>query len=271
VRTEALLAGAALIVASSPVRAFVCSRAVDTDGNDTGPSLTWATRDLSFALHENGTEDVAALDELEVLRNSFQVWENVQECAAPGRTSDITFHERELTNLDLIGFDFLHPERNANVLIFRDDAWPHAGQGSLIIALTTTTYSAQTGEILDADIEFNSAGFEFTIGDTGVVTDLMNTAVHEIGHILGLGHSPVSDSPCPPRRVTATSTNGPSTATTGTGSSSSTRPAKRTAPARSRPARSASRNVVDARPPRASRGRAAASAARRAILQATRR
>jgi len=97
--------------------------------------------------------------------------------------------EPTLAQRDLVGYDFLHPEDNHNLAIFRDANWPHPDQpATKIIALTTTTYSAQTGEILDADIEFNSANFDFTVGDVNRKTDLMNTAVHEIGHVLGLGH-----------------------------------------------------------------------------------
>jgi uncharacterized protein (TIGR03382 family) len=84
------------------------------------------------------------------------------------------------------------------LLIFRDANWPHPGQGGTIIALTTTTYTPLTGEIFDADIEFNSADFDFATNGSSTKMDLMNTAVHEIGHFLGLGHSDVDGSTMQP-------------------------------------------------------------------------
>ena len=73
---------------------------------------------------------------------------------------------------------------------FATKVGPMLGKGALIIALTTLTYNSLTGEILDADIEYNSEKFSFTgrlDGDRD--TDLMNTTVHELGHFLGLGHT----------------------------------------------------------------------------------
>jgi hypothetical protein len=68
------------------------------------------------------------------------------------------------------------------------------------IALTTTSFNNKTGEILDADIEMNAAGFVFTTVDSPpcvasnlsqscVATDVQNTLTHELGHTLGLDHT----------------------------------------------------------------------------------
>ena len=80
------------------------------------------------------------------------------------------------------------------------DCW---GNASGTIGLTTTTYRVSTGEILDADIEFNAATFHFTTlqsgcacgsGHTGCnATDIQNTATHEFGHSLGLDHTNYCD------------------------------------------------------------------------------
>ncbi|HTJ81942.1 MAG TPA: matrixin family metalloprotease [Polyangiaceae bacterium] len=81
---------------------------------------------------------------------------------------------------------------NANVIIFRDDAWPNPETDNNI-ALTTTTFDPDTGELLDADIELNSATYDLTVSDEAVDYDLLSVLTHEGGHFLGLAHSQVSD------------------------------------------------------------------------------
>jgi hypothetical protein len=102
-----------------------------------------------------------------------------------------------------VGFDYLDQDNNDNLMIFHDQSWPHAGQSSLIIALTTTTYNPLTGEIFDADIEFNTQNFPYSsASDSSTATDLMNTSVHEIGHLLGLGHTSRTEASMYPRAET---------------------------------------------------------------------
>ena len=75
---------------------------------------------------------------------------------------------------------------------------------SRMIAVTITTFVQCTGRIVDADIEMNGAHFHFTTGDGPsctkertpdcVDTDVRNTLVHEIGHMIGFDHSPLATS-----------------------------------------------------------------------------
>jgi hypothetical protein len=70
------------------------------------------------------------------------------------------------------------------------DAWLHPA-GAL--ALTTVTFVRSDGRILDADIEINDGGFEFTTCDPNdcvVVHDVANMLTHELGHVVGLDHPP---------------------------------------------------------------------------------
>ncbi len=187
-RASALLLLLALGLWARPAAAYVCTRVLDGSGRESGPSLSWFGRNLSYTLHAAGTEDIDGEGEFDALRASFLPWETAQACAAPNNVTDLSIVEADaLSTVDRVGYDFLDPEANENLLIFRDDAWPHVGQSN-IIALTTTTYVPLTGQIFDADIEFNSADFEFATTGSESRMDLMNTAVHEIGHFLGLGH-----------------------------------------------------------------------------------
>jgi hypothetical protein len=77
------------------------------------------------------------------------------------------------------------------------DCWDFA-QGTL--AITTTNFDTGNGQMLDADVELNAASHLFTTVDsppctsedalTCVSIDVQNTVTHELGHSLGLAHSP---------------------------------------------------------------------------------
>ena len=78
------------------------------------------------------------------------------------------------------------------------DCWEHA---ATVVALTTSSYVIATGEVLDADVELNAASATPTIVDSPpcspgslstscVANDVQNATTHELGHFLGLAHSP---------------------------------------------------------------------------------
>lgn len=204
-----LLAAAIVAVAlttsqlgAAKAEGYVCSRVPDADGEETGPSLSWPTRDIPFVLHALGSNKLSGDSEFAVLRDSFAQWGTVvaadssvgggpvQECDSPNRYNDLVFREASsFSTRSVLGYNFISPSTNENILLFRDDEWLHPGQAATTLALTTTTYNPVTGIIFDADIEFNSANFDFTTTNTTVVYDLMNTAVHEIGHLVGLAHT----------------------------------------------------------------------------------
>jgi len=102
---------------------------------------------------------------------------------------------------------------NKNVIVFRQDTWclqptPVDDAGvpqpvcfpSSALAVTTIFKNSKTGEILDADIEFNAV--DYTWGDLvgqpslGVSTtaDFQNALTHELGHVLGLDHNCYAES-----------------------------------------------------------------------------
>ncbi len=103
------------------------------------------------------------------------------------------------------------------------DCWSHSPTA---IAITTTTFFTATGKLVDADIELNEARYLFTTGDGPVCeqgpalatcssdadcgadescmmercrtrgcvhTDISNTVTHEVGHVIGLDHSPIPE------------------------------------------------------------------------------
>jgi len=95
-----------------------------------------------------------------------------------------------------------------NVIVFRKDTWCHqptpvddAGTPqpecfpSSVLAVTSIFKNSKTGEILDADIEFNAVDYSWgdLVGQPGLSTsttaDFQNALTHELGHVLGLDHN----------------------------------------------------------------------------------
>jgi hypothetical protein len=79
---------------------------------------------------------------------------------------------------------------NTNCIAWREDDWP-SDYPAAGLALTTLTYDASTGAILDADIELNGHDYRFGTDCSAEVVDVQSVIAHEAGHVLGLDHSAV--------------------------------------------------------------------------------
>ena len=178
-------------LASRDASAFCRTRtqpsAID-DCASQGPSLYWRNRCVGFTVATAASKK-ANLDKARaIVASSFAAWLGKNATCTPG----IQAVELEPTKTASIGFN--RKGANENVVVFRDDAWPYDDAGNPL-ALTTVTFNADTGEILDADIEVNTA-------DRGVTAqeplpaqgyDLQSIITHEVGHYLGLAHTKVNN------------------------------------------------------------------------------
>jgi len=166
--------------------------------------LFWRSGCIGYSLQKNSGKEVAYDTLAKAASAAFLAWTS-RACptggAGPSRPS---IDVRDLGPVACAEVYFSHTGPNQSVIVFRDDVWPHKekegvplDQPSPTIALTTVSYDPNTGEILDADMELNSADHHIVPLDApGDVPegayDLQAVLTHEAGHVFGIAHAPSS-------------------------------------------------------------------------------
>jgi hypothetical protein len=175
-------------VGDKSVHGKVCSPPVD---DDCGTVLQWRQPCVGFALEKNASRQVDLADVEKTAKIAFAAWTEV-DC---GGGEHPKVEVDDLGSVTCGRVEYNQHAGNANVIVFRDEAWPHMndeGPASTdTIALTTVTYDVVKGDIFDADMEINSFQNTFTTTDTTADVDLLSVMTHEAGHFLGLAHSTV--------------------------------------------------------------------------------
>lgn len=193
ISARALLAGVLTLGLFAPakVEAFCRSTTCLGDGceydfngcEQRGIPLSWSGRCVGFSLNERLTRNLPAAQVREVIAESIEAWSGL---ACEGGEATLSFQQLADTRCTASPFDELG--QNLNVISFRDYDFPYQDEGNTL-AKTTVTFDVATGEIVDADIEVNSAFNELTIGEERIVYDLRSILTHELGHFIGLAHS----------------------------------------------------------------------------------
>jgi MYXO-CTERM domain-containing protein len=151
-----------------------------------GAPIYWPQSRVSIGV-ENGSalRGISAETARDVLSRSINAWTSV-DCG--GRPPSIAVAPIEIVlggGSSSRGIRFDAAGDSQNTLHFVDDGWPHE---SSAIALTTVRYGLESGKIVAADIEANSADYLLTVVDSGGNFDLESVLTHEAGHFFGLAH-----------------------------------------------------------------------------------
>jgi Matrixin len=162
----------------------------DTKCWDQGNPLFWLNTCVGYDLNQNASRQVAYDDAANAMSLAFSKWTGTA-CPTDGTgTSRVSIDVRDLgpVSCDQVGYNQTGP--NQNVILFRDDKWPHNDSNNTL-ALTTVTFNPDTGEIFDADMEINTADQTVTLQDPIPPSgyDFASIVTHETGHFLGMAHS----------------------------------------------------------------------------------
>ena len=149
---------------------------VTTD--EDGPPIFWRGRFITYSIDLAGCPDTDMGQTRSAVVRSFNTWES-QAC------TDIFFSYAGLVD-DVEPNHFTQEADGINLVMWLLE-WPEDWSPDSL-AQTSFVWNERTGEILDADIVLNGEHFYWT-ASSQTVTDIENVLTHEIGHLLGFGHT----------------------------------------------------------------------------------
>ena len=178
------------LVAFAYCRATTCDPAKGSCGKSAhgcqteGDPLKWSDGDVELRVDQAGSEllQISAGDTQAAVEAALTTWMNA-ECGG-GLHPSFTGNTELAANLRIV---FNEDGKNVNAIKYIDDIWPYEPGA---VAKTLLGFDSTNGDLLDADVAFNSAEYPLAIDPKSAgQIELEAVLTHEVGHILGLAHS----------------------------------------------------------------------------------
>lgn len=162
-----------LVVAGAPASAYL---KLGTRSGERTVTLSWRELPVRYFITNQSGGGVNPNEVRDAVARAFTTWHDV---------------ETAQTSSEFVGFTSARPNDDDGLTVIGFENRPDQDR---TLGATSFLVDTLSGEIVEAEIFFNST-FDWSVASAGQANrfDLESIALHEIGHLLGLGHSALGE------------------------------------------------------------------------------